>query len=80
MEKRSCGIAVVQQFMMLLTWDMPGTAFLTLVQVITVPSGSKRLLEEGIIYMSLLLANGLFWLNACNLRLKAYYNILSLWG
>lgn len=26
MEERSCGIAVVQQFMMLLTWDMPGTA------------------------------------------------------
>lgn len=24
MEKKCCGIAVVQQFMMLLTWDMPG--------------------------------------------------------
>lgn len=25
MEKKSHGIAVVQQYMMLLTWDMPGT-------------------------------------------------------
>lgn len=56
MEKRSCGIAVVQQFMMLLTWDMPGTAFLTLTEVIRVPSGSKRVLEEGIIQMNVLLS------------------------
>lgn len=26
MEKKSRGIAVVQQYTMLLTWDMPGTA------------------------------------------------------
>lgn len=42
MEKKSRGIAVVQQYMMLLTWDMPGTVVPNF-DVITLYTVSKEL-------------------------------------
>lgn len=76
MEKRSCGIAVVQQFMMLLTWDMPGTA----VPYFDTGNNSaywkqKVNRKRYFIQMSVLLENSLVTLNTLDLRLKACYTM-----